>query len=82
MALAVSSLTSLTLSRDQFKLRKSLRQHSRKCWTNSGLCCSSARRRGVRVVGPSSSAGHGVISSVSQTERQWSSYIWPESKKL
>ncbi|KAL6588225.1 hypothetical protein OROMI_001203 [Orobanche minor] len=82
MALAVSSLTSLTLlSREQFKLRNSLQRHSRKCWTNSGFCCSSARRRGVRVVGPSSRAGNGVISSVSQTENQWSSYVWPDNKK-
>ncbi|KAL6588224.1 hypothetical protein OROMI_001202 [Orobanche minor] len=82
MALAVSSLTSLTLlSREQFKLRNSLQRHSRKCWTNSGFCCSSARRRGVPVVGPSSSARNGVISSVSQTENQWSSYVWPDNKK-
>ncbi|KAL6588161.1 hypothetical protein OROMI_001139 [Orobanche minor] len=82
MALAVSSLTSLTLvSHEQFKLRNPLQRHSRKCWTNSGFCCSLARRRGVHVVGPSSSAGNGVISSVSQTEHQWSSYAWPDNKK-
>ncbi|KAK6152956.1 hypothetical protein DH2020_012595 [Rehmannia glutinosa] len=82
MAHAVSSLTSLKpFSREQFRWRNLFQQHSPKFWTDSGFFSSSTRRRGVRVVGSSSSGRYGVVSAVSESESQRPSYVWPDNKK-
>ncbi|KAK6128393.1 hypothetical protein DH2020_037869 [Rehmannia glutinosa] len=82
MAHAVSSLTSLKpFSREQFQWRNLFQQHSPKFWTNSGFFSSFTRRRGVRVVGSSSSGRYGVVSAVSESESQRPSYVWPDNKK-
>ncbi|KAI3462412.1 hypothetical protein Pfo_019075 [Paulownia fortunei] len=82
MAHAVSSLTSLTLfSREQCQWRKLFQRHSRKYWTNSWFFSSSGSRRGLRVVGSSSTRRYGGVSEVAESESQPSSYVWPDKNK-
>ncbi|PIN24246.1 NADH-dehydrogenase (ubiquinone) [Handroanthus impetiginosus] len=82
MAHAVSSLTSLTFfRREQFQWGKLVQQHSRKYWSNSSLFSRSGGRRGLRVVGSSSTGKYGGVSEVSESESQPSSYVWPDNNK-
>ncbi|GER30210.1 NAD(P)H dehydrogenase C1 [Striga asiatica] len=82
MALAVSSITSLTLLRsERFPPVKSFELHSRRLWTYSMFFSTSAKSPQLRVLGSSSGGGFGVVSAISETEFQPSSFVWPDNRK-
>ncbi|KAL8546458.1 hypothetical protein ACS0TY_006258 [Phlomoides rotata] len=82
MAHAVFSLNPFTLlRRGQFECRKHCQRHSIEYRTNSSFFSNSTRRRGIHIVGSSSTGGYDGVSGVSEAESQPSNHIWPDSSK-
>ncbi|CAA0823260.1 NAD(P)H dehydrogenase C1 [Striga hermonthica] len=82
MALAVSSIPSLTLLQsERFRPVNSFGLHSRRLWTYSMFFSTSAKSPPLRVLGSSSGGGFGVVSAISEAEFHPSSYVWPDNRK-